>query len=73
MQKSFDGLSIIAKHHLHKITTSGDLFVFVNRNRTYMKVLYFDGDGDGAIVCGANVLNAAPSPVYNSKSCNGPS
>lgn len=45
MCKSFDGLSVIANHHLLKIPTSGDLFVFINRKRTYVKVLYFDGAG----------------------------
>lgn len=45
MRKSFAGLSALAKHALGEEPTSGDLFVFINRRRTYMKVLYFDRGG----------------------------
>jgi len=45
MRKSFDGLSVLAKHSLEQEPLSGDLFVFVNRRRTHLKCLYFAGDG----------------------------
>ena len=45
MRKSFTGLSALAKHALGEEPTRGDLFVFINRRRTYMKVLYFDRGG----------------------------
>jgi transposase len=45
MRKSFTGLSALAKHALGEEPTSGDLFAFINRRRTYMKVLYFDRGG----------------------------
>lgn len=45
MRKSFDGLAAMVKHELGEEPTSGELFVFVNRRRTLMKVLYFDTDG----------------------------
>lgn len=45
MRKQFDGLAALAKHALGESPTSGDLFVFINRRRTYMKVLYFDTGG----------------------------
>lgn len=45
MRKSFAGLSALAKHALGEDPTSGDLFVFINRKRTYMKVLYFEASG----------------------------
>jgi transposase len=45
MRKSFTGLSALAKNALGEEPTSGDLFVFINRRRTYMKVLYFDRGG----------------------------
>lgn len=45
MRKSFTGLSALAKNALGEDPTSGDLFVFINRKRTYMKVLYFDRSG----------------------------
>lgn len=45
MRKSFDGLSALVKHTLFEDPTSGHLFVFINRKRTQMKVLYFDRSG----------------------------
>jgi transposase len=45
MRKSFNGLSALVKHTLGEDPVSGHLFVFVNRNQTYVKVLYFDRSG----------------------------
>lgn len=45
MRKSFDGLSGLAKQYMQRDPLSGQLFVFVNRRRSQMKVLYFAGDG----------------------------
>ena len=54
MRKSFDGLCGLVETHLHgaeggctgvKAVTGGQLFVFLNRRRDRMKVMYFDGDG----------------------------
>jgi transposase len=45
MRKSFDGLSALAKHTLKEDPLGSALFVFVNRRRTQMRCLYFDGDG----------------------------
>lgn len=45
MRKSFNGLSALVKHRLSADPLSGDLFVFVNRRRSQMKVLYFDRSG----------------------------
>lgn len=45
MRKSFDGLSALAKNALCEDPLSGALFCFVNRRRTMMKCLYFEGDG----------------------------
>lgn len=45
MRKSYDGLVALAKHHLGQDPLSGHGFVFVNRRRTQMKLLYFDVDG----------------------------
>ena len=45
MRKSYDGLSALVKKPLHEDPASGDLFVFINRKRTQMKVLYFDRSG----------------------------
>ena len=45
MRKSFDGLSALTRHHLAEDPLSGQLFVFINRRRTYMKVLWFEPGG----------------------------
>ncbi|MBU0754646.1 MAG: IS66 family insertion sequence element accessory protein TnpB [Planctomycetes bacterium] len=45
MRKSFDGLSGLVRTHFQEDVLSGSLFVFVNRRRTYTKILYWDGDG----------------------------
>lgn len=45
MRKGFNGLSDLARHRLESDPTSGHLFVFCNRRRTRLKVLYWDGSG----------------------------
>ena len=45
MRRSFDGLSAMVRNELGADPTSGSWFAFVNRRRTMMKVLAFDGDG----------------------------
>ncbi len=45
MRCSFDGLSARVRTHLHDDPVSGQLFVFVNRKRTQLKVLFFDRTG----------------------------
>jgi len=45
MRKSFDGLSGLVKHKLQEDPLSGQLFVFINRRKTQMKILYFDRSG----------------------------
>lgn len=45
MRRSFDGLSLAAKEHLGEDPQSGALFVFVNKRRNRLKVLWFDVNG----------------------------
>lgn len=45
MRKSFDGLYALTKRGLGQDPVSGQLFVYVNRRATHMKVLYFDRTG----------------------------
>jgi|TARA_B110000908_G_C10078075_1_gene368254 hypothetical protein len=45
MRKGFDGLSGIVRNELNADPLSGDVFVFINRSRTTMKLLIFENDG----------------------------
>ena len=45
MRKSFDGLCGVVRRELGKSPLSGDVFVFVNRRRTHVKLLVWDRSG----------------------------
>ncbi len=45
MRKSFDGLCGVIERHFSVSVMSGSVFVFVNRRRDRIKLLFFDGDG----------------------------
>lgn len=45
MRKGFDGLQGLVSGVLQQDPLSGHLFLFVNRRRDRLKVLYWDGDG----------------------------
>jgi transposase len=41
----FDALSGFVRSELHRDPTLGDIFIFLNRKRSQIKLLYFEGDG----------------------------
>ena len=45
MRKSFQDLTAIAKQEMEQNPADGSVFVFCNRSRTLVKLLYFDGTG----------------------------
>ena len=45
MRKSFEGLSVITEENFPNQLLSGALFIFLNKRRDRMKVLYWDQDG----------------------------
>ena len=45
MRKSFDGLCGLIRSELDEDPLSGSLFVFCNRRRNMVKLLYWDWDG----------------------------
>lgn len=45
MRNGFDGLAGVVRNYLLKDPVSGDVFIFLNKSRTHIKLLYWDGDG----------------------------
>ncbi|AWB66265.1 IS66 family insertion sequence hypothetical protein [Saccharobesus litoralis] len=45
MRKQFDGLAALAQTKVGRRANSGELFVFVNRKRTHIKLLYYQQGG----------------------------
>lgn len=45
MRKSFDGLGGIARQQMSMNLLSGDVFIFINKRRTQIKLLMWDNDG----------------------------
>ncbi len=45
MRRSFDGLAAMTKNLMNEDPLSGHLFVFINRRKTHIKILYFDRSG----------------------------
>lgn len=45
MRKGFNGLAAMVAGHLKEEATSGKLFVFCNKSRDMVKMLYWDGNG----------------------------
>ena len=45
MRKSFNGLSGLVRSRLDEDPLSGDLFVFCNRSRNRLKILFYDSTG----------------------------
>jgi transposase len=45
MRKGFDGLCSLVLEHMKMDPLCGALYLFINKRRDRMKVLYWDGDG----------------------------
>lgn len=45
MRKSFNGLNDLVRHTLSEDPASGDLFLFINRRRDFLKGLVWDRTG----------------------------
>jgi len=45
MRKSFDGLSGLVKQKMELNALAGDVFIFINKRRSQLKLLCWDRDG----------------------------
>src|SRR4051794_24454025 len=45
MRKGFDSLSGLVTSDIHSNPLCGDIFIFINRRRTQLKLLQWEGDG----------------------------
>ncbi|MGY4385729.1 transposase [Pedobacter sp. UYP24] len=45
MRKSFDGLCGLVSSNMQRSSTSGEVFVFLNRSRTHIKLLHWESGG----------------------------
>ena len=45
MRKAINGLSLLVAEHLEMDVFSGHLFAFCNRDRSIIKILYWDNNG----------------------------
>ncbi len=45
MRKSFDGLTGLVRNELDRAPGSGDVFAFLNRSRTHIKLLHWENGG----------------------------
>jgi transposase len=63
MRKSFDGLCGLVHSELKREATSGEVFVFLNRHRTHLKLLHW---GAEALFYTTNAWKKAPLPCLKS-------
>lgn len=45
IRKGFDGLAGIVRNEFLQDPCSGSIYIFLNKNCTHIKILYWDGDG----------------------------
>ncbi|NNE18477.1 MAG: IS66 family insertion sequence element accessory protein TnpB [Myxococcales bacterium] len=65
MRKSFNTLSALVSQEMHREVLSGDLFVFISKDRKRMKILHFDGTG--LIVWAKRLERGRFAPLYRKK------
>ena len=45
MRNQFDGLAALAQSKPKRPANSGELFIFINKRRTHIKILYYSRGG----------------------------
>ncbi len=65
MRKSFEGLSALVEMAFPGKLLTGSLFLFLNRRRNPIKILYWEGDGFG--ICYKRLEKGAFSGCFNGR------
>lgn len=67
MRKSFDALCGIVRNELKRDPLCGEVFLFLNRGRTHLKLLHWESGGTGTLLQTAGTRHLCATPFRPAK------